>query len=80
MLEWKNGEKHCFDLENPAHFTRFSDPMITLEPLKGLIVIDEIQKKPELFEALRVLLDRPERPACFLLLGSASPRNQRHSN
>ena len=73
MLKW-NGEQHYFDLENPKHFSRLSEPMLSLEPLKGLVVIDEVQRKPEIFETLRVLLDRVEKPARFLLLGSASPR------
>ncbi len=73
MLGWK-GDKHYFDLEDPMHFTRLSEPMITLESLKGLVVIDEIQRKPELFEILRVLLDRVDSRTRFLLLGSASSR------
>ncbi len=62
-----------FDLENPVDMTRLSAPMSVLENLEGLIVIDEIQRKPGLFELLRVLVDRPYNPAKFLILGSASP-------
>jgi predicted AAA+ superfamily ATPase len=62
-----------FDLENPTDLARLSAPMQTLGELEGLTIIDEIQRKPELFEILRVLLDRPDNPARFLLLGSASP-------
>ncbi len=62
-----------FDLENPVDVRRLSAPMRALEKLSGLVIIDEVQRKPELFELLRVLVDRPENPACFLLLGSASP-------
>lgn len=62
-----------FDLENPRDLARLSAPMVTLEQLQGLIVLDEVQRKPELFELLRVLADRPGHPARFLLLGSASP-------
>ena len=62
-----------FDLENPADRVALQNPMLTLGPLRGLVVLDEIQRAPELFPALRVLLDRPELPARFLLLGSASP-------
>ncbi len=62
-----------FDLENPDHLRRFDEPMAILEPLRGLVVLDEIQRRPELFPALRVLADRPRSPARFLLLGSASP-------
>jgi predicted AAA+ superfamily ATPase len=63
-----------FDLENPADIARLSAPMQALEPLRGLVVIDEIQRLPGLFEVLRVLADRPRTPARFLILGSADPR------
>lgn len=62
-----------FDLENPLDSRRLSVPMQTLEGLSGLVVIDEVQRKPDLFELLRVLVDRPKNAARFLLLGSASP-------
>lgn len=62
-----------FDLENPVDVRRLSTPKQTLEKLEGLVIIDEVQRKPKLFELLRVLVDRPENPARFLLLGSASP-------
>ncbi len=62
-----------FDLENPEDLARFADPMLALKDLKGLVVIDEVQRVPELFPVLRVLVDRPRRPARFLILGSASP-------
>jgi predicted AAA+ superfamily ATPase len=62
-----------FDLENPVDLRRLSVPMSTLEELRGLVIMDEIQRKPELFELLRVLVDRPESSARFLVLGSASP-------
>lgn len=62
-----------FDLENPVDLARLSQPMIALEPLKGLVVIDEVQRHPELFPILRVLLDRKPLRARFLILGSASP-------
>lgn len=62
-----------FDLENPVDRRRLESPMQTLSPLKGLVVLDEVQRSPELFEILRVLADRPSRPAKFLLLGSAAP-------
>ena len=50
-----------------------ADPMLTLRPLKGLVVLDEVQRRPELFPVLRVLADEPRRAAGFLVLGSASP-------
>jgi len=62
-----------FDLENPVDIQRLSAPMQTLKDLSGLVVIDEVQRKPELFELLRVLVDRPSQNARILLLGSASP-------
>lgn len=62
-----------FDLEDPTDRARLSDPKLALEPLAGLVVIDEVQNVPELFPLLRVLVDRPEAPARFLVLGSAGP-------
>jgi predicted AAA+ superfamily ATPase len=62
-----------FDLESPLDLRKLSVPQRTLGGLRGLVIIDEIQRKPGLFEILRVLLDRPEQPARFLTLGSASP-------
>jgi hypothetical protein len=62
-----------FDLENPVDRRRLSTPMTTLEGLSGLVIVDEVQRLPELFELIRVLVDRPDQSARFLLLGSASP-------
>lgn len=62
-----------FDLEHPRHAERLSDPMLALEPLRGLVIIDEAQHAPGLFPTLRYLADRPGDPARFLVLGSASP-------
>jgi uncharacterized protein len=61
-----------FDLEDPAHLERLRNPKLALEPLRGLVVIDEIQLRPELFPVLRVLVDREGADARFLILGSAS--------
>lgn len=69
-----------FDLEIPAVVARLNEPMIVLEPLRGLVVLDEIQRRPELFPILRVLADRPGSPARFLVLGSASPELLRQSS
>lgn len=63
-----------FDLEDPVDVRRLSAPMTALERLTGLVIIDEVQRRPELFELLRVLVDRPDNRARFLVLGSASPR------
>ena len=62
-----------FDLENPADLARLADPGLELRPLRGLIVLDEIHRLPDVFPLLRVLADRPRTPARFLVLGSASP-------
>ena len=62
-----------YDLENPVDIQRLSAPMQALQDLSGMVVIDEVQRKPELFELLRMLVDRPGKHAWFLLLGSASP-------
>lgn len=67
------GPVTLFDLENPTDLARLSDPLLALESLEGLVVIDEVQRLPELFPVLRVLVDRDRNPARFLLLGSASP-------
>lgn len=62
-----------FDLEDPRDLARLQDPMLALESLRGLVVLDEIQRAPNLFPVLRVLADRRGAPARFLVLGSASP-------
>jgi len=62
-----------FDLEDPVSLLRLEQPLTALQPLQGLVVIDEIQRKPDLFPLLRVLSDRDPAPARFLILGSASP-------
>ena len=62
-----------FDLEDPVSLARLEEPKTALEGLRGLVVIDEVQRRPELFPILRVLADRLPQPAQFLILGSASP-------
>ena len=69
-----------FDLEDPASLARLDEPMTALRPLKGLIVIDEIQRRPDLFPVLRVLSDRKGTPARFLILGSASGNLMRQTS
>jgi predicted AAA+ superfamily ATPase len=66
------GSINYFDLEDPESLARLEEPMVALRPLTGLVVIDEIQRRPELFPILRVLTDRRDNPASFLILGSAS--------
>jgi hypothetical protein len=69
-----------FDLESPEDRARLVDPQLALQPLRGLVVIDEVQRHPDLFRVLRVLADRAARPARFLVLGSASPELLRQSS
>jgi len=69
----RKGPVAFFDLENPEDQARLADPLLALRHLKGLVVLDEIQRQPGLFPVLRVLADRPRTPARFLVLGSASP-------
>ncbi|MBY0544505.1 MAG: ATP-binding protein [Gammaproteobacteria bacterium] len=61
-----------FDLENPFDIARLTNPMLALSEIKGLIIIDEIQRRPELFPSLRVLIDQDRKKRRFLILGSAS--------
>lgn len=69
-----------FDLEDPGSLARLDEPMTALAPLRGLVVIDEVQRRPELFPTLRVLADRRGHPARFLVLGSASGELMRQSS
>lgn len=69
-----------FDLEDARVEAQFAAPLTALENRRGLVVIDEVQRAPELFKTLRVLLDRERAPAKFLLLGSASPALLRQSS
>jgi len=69
-----------FDLEDPTSRVRLEEPMTALSSLHGLVVIDEIQHCPELFPILRVLADRRDYPARFLILGSASGALLRQSS
>lgn len=65
-------EENYFDLEDLNDLARLDHPQMALENLEGLIIIDEIQRKPELFQTLRVLVDRPGLKQQYLILGSAS--------
>ncbi len=69
-----------FDLEDPLSLARLDEPMTALGLLKGLIVIDEIQLRPDLFPVLRVLVDRQDFQGQFLILGSASGKLLRQSS
>ncbi len=67
-------EVHYFDLEAPSDRQRLQNPEIMLSSLSGMVILDEIQLVPELFSILRVLVDRPDHQARYLVLGSASPQ------
>jgi predicted AAA+ superfamily ATPase len=69
-----------FDLEDPRSLARLAEPMIALAPLRGTVVVDEVQRRPDLFPILRVLADRRPLRAHFLVLGSASPDLLRQSS
>lgn len=67
-------ESIFFDLESLPDRRRLQNPEWVLGSLAGLVILDEIQDMPELFQVLRVLVDRPQTRARFLILGSASPQ------
>ena len=77
QAEWQSGSANWFDLEDPQARAQLATPLVALQGLSGLVVIDEVQHAPGLFQVLRVLIDRPvlpdQAPPRFLLLGSASP-------
>ena len=66
-------EATVFDLEDDRDLAKLVDPYLALGELSGLVVLDEVQRRPNLFRSLRVLADRPGQPARFLILGRASP-------
>jgi predicted AAA+ superfamily ATPase len=73
VADRRRGQVHWFDLELPSALARLEQPETALAGLRGLVVIDEIQRRPDLFPVLRALVDRNPLPARFLILGSASP-------
>lgn len=73
QLTGGGGKVHWYDLEDDRDRARLSAAREALEPLRGLVVLDEIQFRPDLFRLLRVLADRKPLPAKFVILGSASP-------
>ena len=77
--DW-DGPKRHFDLEDPDDQARLADPAFILRELRGLVVLDEIQLRPDIFPLLRVLADRPDLPARFLLLGNAAPELLKHTS
>lgn len=74
------GPATVFDLEDPADAARLADPLLALGGLRGLVVLDEIQRRSDLFPVLRVLVDRPRTGLRFVVLGSASPELLRQSS
>lgn len=73
LVSDRRGRVTSFDLENAEDLALLDDPLLTLRPLRGLVVIDEVQRRPDLFPTLRVLVDQPRGGRRFLILGSASP-------
>jgi predicted AAA+ superfamily ATPase len=69
-----------FDLDSIPDQRRLQNPELVLGSLEGLVILDEIQQMPELFGTLRVLVDRPENQALFVILGSASPQLMRNAS
>ena len=80
LIARRPGPSTIFDLEDPTDVARLGDPMLAFERLRGLVVLDEIQRRPEIFPILRVLVDRPQAGLRFLVLGSASPALLRQSS
>ncbi len=74
------GPVHLFDLENPQDWQLMQNPQLLLSELEGLIVIDEIQRVPELFQFLRFLVDQTDKTRQILILGSASRELMRQSS
>lgn len=79
LVRTLGGAAHCFDLEDPEDLARMAEPALSLKGLRGLVVIDEVQRRPDVFSVLRVLADRGAGRARYLVLGSASPELLRQS-
>ncbi|MGL5017641.1 MAG: AAA family ATPase [Luteolibacter sp.] len=71
---WNVPRENYFDLEDPLDQSRLQNRRDVLGNLTGLVIVDEFQWQPDLFPVLRVLADRRDPPARFLILGSASPQ------
>jgi len=80
LVARRRGPATRFDLESAEDLALLADPLLALRPLEGLIVIDEVQRRPDLFPVLRVLADEPRGRRRFLVLGSASPDLLRQSS
>lgn len=80
LVAERDGPVTLFDLEDPTDHARLADPKLALQALDGLVIIDEVQRVPDLFPLLRVLVDRPGQLARYLVLGSAGPELLRQSS
>ena len=80
IMDRREGPASRYDLEDPDDLARLDEPKLALSHLEGLVVIDEVQRRPDLFPVLRVLVDRPAPKARYLILGSASPGLLRQSS
>ena len=80
IVDRHDGPSTYFDLEDPDDLARLDEPKLALQHLGGLVVIDEIQRRPDLFPVLRVLVDQRSVSTRFLILGSASPELLRQSS
>jgi predicted AAA+ superfamily ATPase len=80
LVRRRRGPTTPFDLESVEDLALLADPLLALRPLTGLVVIDEVQRRPDLFASLRVLADEPGARRRFLVLGSASPDLLRQSS
>ena len=76
----RGGRATLFDLESSEDLALLADPPLALRPLRGLVVVDEVHRRPELFASLRVLVDEPRAARRFLVLGSASPELLRQTS
>lgn len=80
LMASRRDETTVFDLESSEDLARLEEPLVHLRPLGGLVVVDEVQRRPDLFETIRVLVDEPGAKRRFLVLGSASPTLLRQSS
>jgi hypothetical protein len=80
LIRHRGGRVVSFDMESADDVALLADPLLALRPVKGLVVIDEVQRRPDLFPTLRVLVDEPRSARRFLVLGSASPELLRQTS
>lgn len=80
LMARHRGPATAFDLENAEDLFQLQDARLALEPLRGLVVLDEVQRRPDIFATLRVLVDEPGVRRKFLVLGSAAPELLRQTS